>query len=105
MRIVTQMVIIGMAVANPKDCFQLTMLKDMQPAKAKFELTRYTSRNTVIQFRPQNGKLILSSSDNNARKNSSLEILSANQVFTTTLLRDRGNENDVIYVGMVAKFR
>ena len=99
-------------VANPKDTVFNNYVKDVQPAKAKFELTKVlTGRNLKdgefsFVLKDDKGNVIQTVT-NNAQGNISFEIIVYDKpgVYYYTVEEVKGNEADVVYDNMVAKFQ
>ena len=96
-------------VANPKDT---NFVKEVQPAKAKFELTKVlTGRNLKdgefsFVLKDDKGNVIQTVT-NNAQGNISFENIVYDKpgVYYYTVEEVKGNEADVVYDNMVAKFQ
>ena len=99
-------------VANPKDTVFNNYVKDVQPAKAKFELTKVlTGRNLKdgefsFVLKDDKGNVIQTVT-NNAQGNISFENIVYDKpgVYYYTVEEVKGNEADVVYDNMVAKFQ
>ena len=99
-------------VANPKDTVFNNYVKDVQPAKAKFELTKVlTGRNLKdgefsFVLKDDKGNVIQTVT-NNAQGNISFENILYDKpgVYYYTVEEVKGNEADVVYDNMVAKFQ
>ena len=99
-------------VANPKDTVFNNYAKDVQPAKAKFELTKVlTGRNLKdgefsFVLKDDKGNVIQTVT-NNAQGNISFENIVYDKpgVYYYTVEEVKGNEADVVYDNMVAKFQ
>ena len=99
-------------VANPKDTVFNNYVKDVQPAKAKFELTKVlTGRNLKdgeFSFVLKDDKSnVIQTVTNNAQGNISFENIVYDKpgVYYYTVEEVKGNEADVVYDNMVAKFQ
>ena len=99
-------------VANPKDTVFNNYVKEVQPAKAKFELTKVlTGRNLTdgefsFVLKDDKGNVIQTVT-NNAQGNISFENIVYDKpgVYYYTVEEVKGNEADVVYDNMVAKFQ
>lgn len=99
-------------VANPKDTVFNNYVKEVQPAKAKFELTKVlTGRNLKdgefsFVLKDDKGNVIQTVT-NNAQGNISFENIVYDKpgVYYYTVEEVKGNEADVVYDNMVAKFQ
>ena len=99
-------------VANPKDTVFNNYVKDVQPAKAKFELTKVlTGRNLKdgefsFVLKDDKGNVIQTVT-NNAQGNISFGNIVYDKpgVYYYTVEEVKGNEADVVYDNMVAKFQ
>lgn len=99
-------------VANPKDTVFNNFVKEVQPAKAKFELTKVlTGRNLKdgefsFVLKDDKGNVIQTVT-NNAQGNISFENIVYDKpgVYYYTVEEVKGNEADVVYDNMVAKFQ
>ena len=99
-------------VANPKDTVFNNYVKDVQPAKAKFELTKVlTGRNLKdgefsFVLKDDKGNVIQTVT-NNAQGNISFDNIVYDKpgVYYYTVEEVKGNEADVVYDNMVAKFQ
>ena len=99
-------------VANPKDTVFNNYVKEVQPAKAKFELTKVlTGRNLKdgefsFVLKDDKGNVIQTVT-NNAQGNISFENIVYDKpgVYYYTVEEAKGNEADVVYDNMVAKFQ
>lgn len=99
-------------VANPKDTVFNNYVKDVQPAKAKFELTKVlTGRNLKdgefsFVLKDDKGNVIQTVT-NNAQGNISFGniVYDKPDVYYYTVEEVKGNEADVVYDNMVAKFQ
>ena len=99
-------------VANPKDTVFNNYVKEVQPAKAKFELTKVlTGRNLKdgefsFVLKDDKGNVIQTVT-NNAKGNISFENIVYDKpgVYYYTVEEVKGNEADVVYDNMVAKFQ
>ena len=99
-------------VVNPKDTVFNNYVKDVQPAKAKFELTKVlTGRNLKdgefsFVLKDDKGNVIQTVT-NNAQGNISFENIVYDKpgVYYYTVEEVKGNEADVVYDNMVAKFQ
>ena len=99
-------------VANPKDTVFNNFVKEVQPAKAKFELTKVlTGRNLKdgefsFVLKDDKGNVIQTVT-NNAQGNISFENIVDDKpgVYYYTVEEVKGNEADVVYDNMVAKFQ
>ena len=99
-------------VANPKDTVFNNYVKDVQPAKAKFELTKVlTGRNLKdgefsFVLKDDKGNVIQTVT-NNAQGNISFDNIVYDKpgVYYYTVEEVKGNEADVVYYNMVAKFQ
>ena len=99
-------------VANPKDTVFNNYVKVVQPAKAKFELTKVlTGRNLIdgefsFVLKDDKGNVIQTVT-NNAQGNISFDNIVYDKpgVYYYTVEEVKGNEADVVYDNMVAKFQ
>ena len=99
-------------VANPKDTVFNNYVKEVQPAKAKFELTKVlTGRNLKdgefsFVLKDDKGNVIQTVT-NNAQGNISFDNIVYDKpgVYYYTVEEVKGNEADVVYDNMVAKFQ
>ena len=99
-------------VANPKDTVFNNYVKEVQPAKAKFELTKVlTGRNLKdgefsFVLKDDKGNVIQTVT-NNSKGNISFENIVYDKpgVYYYTVEEVKGNEADVVYDNMVAKFQ
>ena len=99
-------------VANPKDTVFNNFVKEVQPAKAKFELTKVlTGRNLKdgefsFVLKDDKGNVIQTVT-NNAQGNISFDNIVYDKpgVYYYTVEEVKGNEADVVYDNMVAKFQ
>ena len=99
-------------VANPKDTVFNNFVKEVQPAKAKFELTKVlTGRNLKdgefsFVLKDDKGNVIQTVT-NNSKGNISFENIVYDKpgVYYYTVEEVKGNEADVVYDNMVAKFQ
>ena len=99
-------------VANPKDTVFNNYVKEVQPAKAKFELTKVlTGRNLKdgefsFVLKDDKGNVIQTVT-NNAQGNISFGNIVYDKpgVYYYTVEEVKGNEADVVYDNMVAKFQ
>ena len=99
-------------VANPKDTVFNNYVKEVQPAKAKFELTKVlTGRNLKdgefsFVLKDDKGNVIQTVT-NNAQGNISFENIVYDKpgVYYYTVEEVKGNEADVVYDNMVAKLQ
>lgn len=99
-------------VANPKDTVFNNYVKEVQPAKAKFELTKVlTGRNLKdgefsFVLKDDKGNVIQTVT-NNTQGNISFENIVYDKpgVYYYTVEEVKGNEADVVYDNMVAKFQ
>ena len=99
-------------VANPKDTVFNNYVKEVQPAKAKFELTKVlTGRNLKdgefsFVLKDDKGNVIQTVT-NNAQGNVSFDNIVYDKpgVYYYTVEEVKGNEADVVYDNMVAKFQ
>ena len=99
-------------VANPKDTVFNNYVKEVQPAKAKFELTKVlTGRNLKdgefsFVLKDDKGNVIQTVT-NNAQGNISFENIVYDKpgIYYYTVEEVKGNEADVVYDNMVAKFQ
>lgn len=99
-------------VANSKDTVFNNFVKEVQPAKAKFELTKVlTGRNLKdgefsFVLKDDKGNVIQTVT-NNAQGNISFENIVYDKpgVYYYTVEEVKGNEADVVYDNMVAKFQ
>ena len=99
-------------VANPKDTVFNNYVKEVQPAKAKFELTKVlTGRNLKdgefsFVLKDDKGNVIQTVT-NNAQGNISFENIVYDKpgVYYYTVEEVKGNEADVVYDNMVAKIQ
>ena len=99
-------------VANPKDTVFNNYVKEVQPAKAKFELTKVlTGRNLKdgefsFVLKDDKGNVIQTVT-NNAQGNISFENIVYDKpgVYYYTVEEVKGNEADVVYDNMIAKFQ
>lgn len=99
-------------VANPKDTVFNNYVKEVQPAKAKFELTKVlTGRNLKdgefsFVLKDDKGNVIQTVT-NNSKGNISFENIVYDKpgVYYYTVKEVKGNEADVVYDNMVAKFQ
>lgn len=99
-------------VANPKDTVFNNYVKEVQPAKAKFELTKVlTGRNLKdgefsFVLKDDKGNVIQTVT-NNAQGNISFDNIVYDKpgVYYYTVEEVKGNEADVVYDNMVAKLQ
>ena len=99
-------------VANPKDTVFYNYVKEVQPAKAKFELTKVlTGRNLKdgefsFVLKDDKGNVIQTVT-NNAQGNISFDNIVYDKpgVYYYTVEEVKGNEADVVYDNMVAKLQ
>ena len=99
-------------VANPTDTVFNNYVKEVQPAKAKFELTKVlTGRNLKdgefsFVLKDDKGNVIQTVT-NNAQGNISFDNIVYDKpgVYYYTVEEVKGNEADVVYDNMVAKFQ
>ena len=99
-------------VANPRDTVFNNYVKEVQPAKAKFELTKVlTGRNLKdgefsFVLKDDKGNIIQTVT-NNAQGNISFDNIVYDKpgVYYYTVEEVKGNEADVVYDNMVAKFQ
>lgn len=99
-------------VANPRDTVFNNYVKEVQPAKAKFELTKVlTGRNLKdgefsFVLKDDKGNVIQTVT-NNAQGNISFDNIVYDKpgVYYYTVEEVKGNEADVVYDNMVAKFQ
>ena len=99
-------------VANPKDTVFNNYVKEVQPAKAKFELTKVlTGRNLKdgefsFVLKDDKGNVIQTVT-NNAQGNISFDNIVYDKpgVYYYTVEEVKGNEADVVYDNMIAKFQ
>ena len=99
-------------VANPKDTVFNNYVKEVQPAKAKFELTKVlTGRNLKdgefsFVLKDDKGNVIQTVT-NNSKGNISFENIVYDKpgVYYYTVEEVKGNEADVVYDNMVAKLQ
>ena len=99
-------------VANPKDTVFNNYVKEVQPAKAKFELTKVlTGRNLKdgefsFVLKDDKGNVIQTVT-NNAQGNISFENIVYDKpgVYYYTVEEVKGNEADVVYDNMIAKLQ
>ena len=99
-------------VANPADTVFNNYVKEVQPAKAKFELTKVlTGRNLKdgeFSFVLKDGKgNVIQTVTNNAQGNISFDNIVYDKpgVYYYTVEEVKGNEVDTVYDNMVAKFQ
>ena len=99
-------------VANPKDTVFNNYVKEVQPAKAKFELTKVLKGRNLkdgefsFVLKDDKGNVIQTVT-NNAQGNISFENIVYDKpgVYYYTVEEVKGNEADVVYDNMVAKFQ